>query len=447
MESFMNIGLRAGPWLAAASTQRLGLCVGLCVLASAFFAPRSSALASTETILYTFCSAANCVDGENPEGGLVQDGKGVFYGTTTTGGTYGQGTIYALIPAKNGGYNHKVLYSFCPGSLGYCPDGANPRGTLVIDAAGNLFGTTDIGGAGAYGEVFELSRDVSRRKWKLRVIHSFCWDCGEGNSPFAGLSYAGQQDGIPYDGTSPLYGTTEDAGPYNGGTVYEMTPRKGRWKETTIYGFCQLSNCADGATPFGRILVASSGVLYGTASAGGATGNGVVFSLSGSRKAWKAWNENVVYNFCSLAKCADGGRPTTSLVADANGNLFGTAGIDGPNCNDEYCGVTFEISPNGSETVLHAFGYENLPGDLVIDSGGNIFGGTFEGGANNSGVVYELNQSYTVMYNFCGESNCADGNASEGALFLDGAGNVYGVTFFGGTGPGNGGGVVFKLSD
>jgi uncharacterized repeat protein (TIGR03803 family) len=194
-----------------------------------------------ETVLYSFCSEVNCADGEYPQGALVMDASGNLYGTTTSGGNTGAGTVFKLDTSGN----ETVLYSFCP-VLGSCTDGANPEGGLVVDASGNLYGTTYDGAY--YGNVFELDTTGNET-----VLHAFCSEpgCADGAGPRAGLIM---------DAKGNLYGTTFEGA--TGGTVFELDASG---------AFSVLHSFTNGGPeePIGGLVMDAKGKLYGTASQGG----------------------------------------------------------------------------------------------------------------------------------------------------------------------------------
>jgi uncharacterized repeat protein (TIGR03803 family) len=219
--------------------------------------------------------------------------------------------------------------------------------------------------------------------------------------------------------------------------------------ETVLYRFCPLPPCDDGAAPVGSLVLDSSGNLYGTTISGGAYENGTVFELSPSDN---GWTETVLYSFCALSQCQDGARPTSSLVFDSRGNLYGTASVGGA----FHEGVVFELSPtnNGwTERVIHTFndsgdGSQPIAG-VVFDSTGNLYGTTLSGGAYRNGTVFELTYSNeqwteTILHSFCGPPNCADGAFPLAPVLIDSKGHLYGTTSEGG--QYFNGGSVFELS-
>ena len=310
-------------------------------------------------------------------------------------------------------------------------------------------------------------------RWHLTTLHSFCSrpQCFDGDLPDAGLTYAGAASGALYDGSSPLYGTTQlggSAATLRRGTIFKLVFKQGNFTSRVIYNFCSLVNCSDGYIPGASLIADARGNLYGTTMGGGVTVNngGTAFELSKTAK--EQWSETVLHNFCTTALCADGKVPQGELLMDSSGNLFGTtgAGGSGANCSDSVgCGVAFQIVRNGArlaETVLYNFcsasdcadGRNPFSG-FVMDGSGDLFGTTFQGGGNDGdpagrggGTVYRLNGTQQVLYAFCALSGCSDGAYPNGSLIRDGSGNLFGATSQGGSGEGaNGGaGTVFELS-
>ena len=199
---------------------RLTACVlGLLTLAGA----SNSAFAYTEKTLRAFCQERKCADGSHPHD-LAMDQSGNLYGVTDSGGKHQGGSVFEYTPST-GAYN--VLYSFCKEAN--CADGRFPyRVKLVIDAAGNLYGTTGEYGPNSSfgGVVFELVRGESG--WQYKILYAFCAEvnCADGGGPATGVTYVGASTDAPYDGVSPLYGTTAFEGPYGRGVVFELMPGK-----------------------------------------------------------------------------------------------------------------------------------------------------------------------------------------------------------------------------
>lgn len=258
-------------------------------------------------------------------------------------------------------------------------------------------------------------------------------------------NYAGGADPnvIIRDSAGNIYGTTrQGGGVIDRGVIFKIAPDD---SETVLYTFCSNNGCTDGAYPSDGVIEDSAGNLYGTTWGGGANSDsGTVFELAPDG------TETVLYSFCSVNYCLDGEAPTSGLVRDAAGNLYGVTAYGGTYAG----GVAFKIAPDGAETVLHNFGDldGSYPlGSLIDDSQGNFYGTTVMGGAHDAGVVFKLapDGSETVLYDFCRKRKCADGVGPSGDLVQDADGNLYGTTQYGGGGTCDGGatcGVIFKIA-
>jgi len=238
-----------------------------------------------EKVLHSFgCNVVkggieDCLDGSNPYAGLIRDAAGNLYGTTYSGAgnaDYDNGTVFKVSAEGV----EKVLYSFCSENVPEglrCTDGEYPYAGLIRDAAGNLYGTTHIGGAdvnihsGYGGTVFELGP-----KGVEKVLYSFCAVfCNEyaGPDPDGEFPYAG----LIRDAAGNFYGTTASGGAYKGGTVFKLDTAG---NETVLYNFCSAAGCADGASPVAGLIQDAAGNLYGTTASGGAHNGGTVFKLT-----------------------------------------------------------------------------------------------------------------------------------------------------------------------
>jgi uncharacterized repeat protein (TIGR03803 family) len=378
-----------------------------------------------ETALYSFPAGG---DGAYPLAGVIGDGAGNLYGTTHGGGINvcppdgfsGCGVVFKLDSAGQ----ETVLHTFTGGV-----DGSNPIAGVIRDSAGNLYGTTSDPGGGFCvslgfdcGAVFKLDPTGNET-----VLHSF--NGADGANPTAGV--------VP-DRAGNLYGTTSYGGGV--GVVFRVDPTG---HETVLYSF---TGGADGGYPFGGVIGDSAGNLYGTNSSGGITtgicspfGCGVVFGLD------SAGHETVLYSFSGGA---DGSQPQAGVIRDSVGNLYGTTqfgGITTGICSPFGCGVVFKLDSAGHETVLYSFtggadGSQPWAG-VIRDSAGNLYGTASEGGPANVGVVYKVDAAghYTVLYSFTGG---AAGANSQAGVILDSAGNLYGTTVNGG--PANAG-VVYRI--
>jgi uncharacterized repeat protein (TIGR03803 family) len=240
-----------------------------------------------------------------------------------------------------------------------------------------------------------------------------------------------------------LYGTTDGGGgTANAGTVFQVSPSG---QESVLYSF---RAAPDGKAPQAAVTLGSDGALYGTTNLGGSAGDGTVFKLE---QVNGTYQETFQYSFQGGT---DGAGPSSSVVFDEAGNLYGTTFAGGgTGCQGEGCGTVFKIDPSGQETILYAFG--NLPdgespyAGLIIDSAGNLYGTTTLGGADNKGTVFMVSPSgqETILHNFAGSP---DGFAPYAALFRDAAGNLFGTTEGGGDEPtgcyGQGCGTVFEIT-
>jgi uncharacterized repeat protein (TIGR03803 family) len=344
-----------------------------------------------ETVLHVFHNGD--YEGYYPQGGLVADAAGNLYGAAYYGGSgtncsiFGGGTAFELLPTLGGGWTEKVLHTF--GSLPGCADGGSPWAGLTFDVAGNLYGTTTIGGAYGWGTVFELS-PTAGGSWSETVLHSF--NGNDGQAPNSVLIF---------DSAGNLYGATQLGGPYYEGTVFELSPGAGgNWTHKVLHGF---STSSGGYLPEAGVVLDAAGNVYGTTSLGGAgTGCGIVcgtvFELSPTAQ---GWTKKTLHSFTNDGK--DGYHPLGGLTFDAAGNLYGTTEYGGnstlPNCNNGGCGTVFELTRTAggtwAERIVHNFGQYKNDGEypeagLIFDAGGHLYGTTSDGGPHLGGTVFEI---------------------------------------------------------
>jgi uncharacterized repeat protein (TIGR03803 family) len=392
----------------------------VCLVALCSVAARSAQ--AQYSVVYSFAGAPN--DGAFANGELTQDAEGNFYGTTQRGGTGNGGTVFKL--DSTGAVT--ILGSLGAANVNV---GVLPEGGLLLDTEGNFYGTTTSGGpGGGEGTVFRLSPSNT-----LKSLHTF----GYGNSGGGPFSRLVTRNGY-------LYGIAANGGDYGYGTIFQMT--KGG-TETVLYSF---TGGADGAYPQG-IIRDSVGNLYGVARSN--------VSSSGAGTVWELDTSGILSVLYTFTGGEDGGQPVGRLIRDGNGNIHGVTFSGGdPACN---CGVVFRLDASGNETVLHKFyGYGGGANPYVglLDVGGVLYGTTLDGGDGacsppdqGCGVLYQIGRTgqYTVLHRFAG-SSVGDGDSSTvGALTLGPDGNVYGSTWYGGTGncadgfhPGCG--VIFKYT-
>jgi uncharacterized repeat protein (TIGR03803 family) len=383
--------------------------------------------AQTEAVLHTFSD--NGKDGYNPWSSPIFDAAGNLYGTTAFGGAGSCGTAYELSPRPGGGWTEKIPRAFNNS------DGCSPYGGLVLDAAGNLYGTTRDGGAYGYGTAYELT-PTTGGGWTQKLLHSFNFSGPDGAVPWGSLIL---------DASGNLYGTTAGGGAHDGGTVFELTPTvSGGWAVKVLYS---LVPGADGNYSYAAVVFDSSGNLYATTASGGTYNYGTVFELKPTLSG--SWAEKTLHDFNSNG--VDGFSSTAGLIVDASGNLYGTTQSGGLNGQ----GTVFELSPSPDgawmETILHNFSDTTADGGypcgaLALDASGNLYGTTNEGGLSNDGTVFELTPASggvwneTVLLNLNGSG---DGQQPIAGVILDASGNIYGTADSGG--PHNGGGTVFEI--
>jgi uncharacterized repeat protein (TIGR03803 family) len=351
-------------------------------------------------------------DGGALWGSLTFDSHGNLYGTTGGGGTNGGwGTVFELVPNGNGTWSETILHSFDYPD----PNGSQPHGNVVLDSAGNVYGTATSGGAYDSGTVFELMPNSG--EWTIVPLYSFMSGAGCGG-PYAGptmdksgnlygdagcifeLSPGGSAwtesvlyqpigdslAGVALDGHGNLYGTTSDGGAYQLGQVYEVARTQTGWSPKILDTF----DNANGGTPgLGRPAIDSAGNVYGATVVGGANGYGTIFELV--RQPGGKWQETILYSF---QNGPTGWGPAGGVAIDKAGNIFGTT-INGgsPACG---CGVIFELSKGTggvwTYTVLHTFhGADGAQPDANVTlNNGKVYGTTITGGPYGAGVVFEV---------------------------------------------------------
>jgi len=374
-----------------------------------------------EAVLYSF--DRNSGEGYDPQtGGLVSDAAGNLYGTTYFGGAYNQGTVFELIPAPDGDSTEITLHSFGLGT-----DGFGPVAGLIFDSAGNLYGTTYLGGEGGGGTVFELTPNGDGT-WTETTLYSFYQD---GVRPLGRLTF---------DAAGNLYGTTYAGGAQSYGTVFALTPNgSGGWTYAVLHSF----GLDDGAGPEAGLTFDAAGNLYGTTTYGGNGNAGTVFELT--PEAGGGWSYEVLYRFS-----ADGFYPVTDLIFDRAGNMYGTTLLGGSGD----CGTVFGLRPKAggdwTEGVVHNFsgGSDDgcIPeGDVTFDDAGHLYGTTGAGGAYGYGTVFGMKPKVggggpeVLLHSF--KKNFKDGVEPEAGLIFD-RGWLVGTTIHGGR---HGFGTVFAL--
>jgi uncharacterized repeat protein (TIGR03803 family) len=335
------------------------------------------------------------------------------------------------------------------------PDGALPISApisqgnylYVTNSAGGLVGASGCGFSNGCGSVIQINAKTGAET----TLYEFCTktNCSDGAHPMASLTYY----------KKAFYGTTEIGGSQSGfgaGTIFKLTQKKGVWKESVLYAFCASGTCADGNNPSSSLVFDKSGMIYGT-TAGGAPegGYGTVFKFDPS--------SGVLTTLYTFSGGTDGGSPFGGVIFGKDGALYGTTaqgGAYGGCGTGAGTGTVFRLDPTSQAfSTLFSFPTQNSGpcapdglnpmSALVMDKQGNFYGTTGFGGANNYGVVFKLQGkapwTTTVLYNFCGLNNCADGYVPNGPLVMDKSGKLYGTTGFGGSNAQYSSGSVFQL--
>jgi uncharacterized repeat protein (TIGR03803 family) len=377
------------------------------------------------TVLHVFTGGN---DGSYPDGNVVADAAGNLYGTTQIGGLYGAGTVFKLTPASDGTWQFSVLYAFTGGA-----DGGNPLASLIFDAAGNAYSTAASGGANGLGVVFELippAQPDQGKEWTEKVLYSFQ----------GGSDGAVPLGNVIFDAAGNLYGTTTTGGmthigcpPAKGcGTIFELAPtHSGPWKERIIHRFRDAFT--EGATPRSGLVFDASGNLYGTTYQGGnndvcgGSGCGTVFELTpGAGESWKLQD---LIDFNAI----DGALPMGGVTLSSDGSVIGSTSFGGT----ENAGTIFVLKQESGvwkfSTIYNFDTFDGLQpaGNLAVDKDGNIYGATYEGGVNDWGTIFRLARTTgmnewteNLLYNFV-VSGTHFGANPLGGVMLDAAGNLY----------------------
>lgn len=328
----------------------------------------------SESTIYSFPAA------ETAWGTLAMDASGNLFGVTTGSNN---GTVFKLSPSGSS-WTETTLYTFPASGT----NGINPNGDLVLDSAGNIYGTTQDGGkygsTSSGGTAWELSPKAAGG-YSFKLLHNF-GNGTDGNIPFAGLIR---------DAAGNLYGTTVAGGPITAGfgTAFELMPQSdGTWKEKRLHAFLSGN---DGQGPRARLMMDSAGDLYGTTVTGGRQSLGTAFELIPQSNG--SWIEKILHNFGSVN---DGGYLYSNLVFDSAGNLYGTTFSS--QATKYFPGIVFELMPqsNGTwtEKIIHAFGGGSGSstdgigpvGDVVFGPSGQLVGTTAAGGSDAAGTVWQI---------------------------------------------------------
>jgi uncharacterized repeat protein (TIGR03803 family) len=396
--------------------------------------PHAHAQTATLTTIHDFCAQTNCTDGTGGSA-LLQASDGNFYGTSRNGGVGqcatgpGCGIIYKVTPRGE----FSVLYTFCSGGSP-CSDGADPIGSLVQGGDGELYGLTQVGGANNQGTAFKISLSGS-----LVTLHSFCGqaNCADGS----GANFLTQgTDGNFYGTTenggaisaSPCTSYVQGCG-----TIFQLTPA-GAFK--TIYVFCNTTgdSCTDGEFPASDLVQGADGNFYGTTEGGGTnTSSGCPDSCGTVFKVTSGGSLTTIYSFCNLSNCTDGYDPGGALVQSSDGNFYGfTVSGDGTFFRITPTGTVTTLYQFCTGTQFCREGVIPYPFP-VLGADGNFYTTSEGGGTNNTedGALLQITPTgtLTTLYNFCsvGDDTCTDG-ASPAPVVQASDGNFYGTTRSGG---------------
>ncbi|MEH2265337.1 choice-of-anchor tandem repeat GloVer-containing protein [Nostoc sp.] len=391
------------------SKNRVLILTSLTILASSLVLPFQQAFAATLTTLVNF----NGTNGSTPRAGVVK-GAGTdnnLYGTTSAGGTSGNGTAFKLVPTA---YNPPITLINFTGTSGTYK-GTNPVARLFQAADGNFYGSTFTGGTSNLGTVFKLI--LANNNFTTLVNFTGTGGINPGANP-AGRLIA--------DKTDPkiLWGTSSTGGVNNKGTVFKVPTSGGPL--TTVVNF----NGTNGATPLARLQLATDGNYYATTSTGGTGNKGVVFKVT---------QGGILTSYSFSSNGANGANPQSGLI-ESSGFLYGTAKLGGANNK----GAIFKVPLGGGTPVLVASfngtNGANPTAALIKASNGNFYGTASAGGANNKGVIYQLTGgTITGLISFNGTNN---GATPESTLIQLSNGDFYGTASFGGTSDK---GTVFKF--
>jgi len=390
------------------------------VLATVLLLVPVASAGTTYKVLHSF---GNGHDGGGVFDGVIFDTSGNLYGTTWGGGAYGYGTVFALKHGSGGKWTETILHSFCS-DFPHCTDGALPEVGVTFDAAGNFYGSSNTAafemtsdpavavgwnfhvifspgsaatlildqagnfygpmGPGQYGKGAVTELSPGSNGWTETYLYSFCPNplnhCLDGDAPDTALTW---------DAKGNLYGGTLSGGKARLGVLFELEHKAGGWAEHVLHNFPGYTG--DGWNPHGPLIFDRQGSIYGTTSQGGTVGAGTVFKLT--RGANGLWKETILSDFPDAFQ--NGGGPVAGVIFDRSGNLWGTTSGGGdPNCQ---CGVVFKLTPRAKGkwkyTVIHRFHYTDgfdPEAGLILDSKGNLYGTTANGGKYGGGVVFEI---------------------------------------------------------
>lgn len=403
------------------------IALALAVTLVLIIAATPTAQAQTFSVIYAYAGNGGSA---HAIAGLTLDRGGNLYGTTAWGGDYTPGTVYKLERSGSGFVYNELFY------VGNGAKGDFPWDAPTIGPNGSLYVTMNGGGTGGHGTVLNVQppADICRSTscpWNATDLYNFT-DGSDGGNP---------QSGVIFDSHGNIYGAVVNGGS-GYGTVYEMTPSGSGWSYQVIYSF---TGGGDGSNPDSPLIFDSAGNLYGEAMSGGLPGCqgfgcGTIFKLSPSGP---GWTETTIYSF---QDGSDGAEPSGGLIADSAGNLYGAT----PGSDSNPGGTVFELTPSGGNWTFNLI--YDLPGagpgptgGVARDSAGNLYGATWGDGAYGYGNVFKLTPSergwiFTSLHDF---TNGSDGSNADAAPIVDGNGVLYGTTYNGGA---NSSGVIYQVT-
>ena len=387
--------------------------------ALAFSALCVATVAASPAQTFTVLKFFDGTNGSFPYGSLVEGVDAILYGTTYGGGADLRGTVFKFTP--RGGID--PLYSFCA-STG-CPDGDGPMTGLLLGLSDDFYGVTQTGGMNNNGSLFQISSEGT-----LSTLYSFCAlaNCADGAAPVGALIES------PTD--LKFYGVTSQYGANGaGGTIFQFSYPDGPL--ITLHSFCADPGCTDGGYPQGGLVQGTDGNFYGTTGGLGANQPGTVFRITSGGVF------TTLYTFCSIQNCADGASPYAGLIQGSDGNFYGTTvwGGTSSQCSGG-CGTVFKITPQGKLTTLHSFVYTDgaqPQAGLVQATNGNYYGTTIIGGAHDLGTIFQIARG---VFKSLRSLSASDGASPDGAPTQATDGNLYGTT----TGGQTDNGTVYRLS-
>jgi len=414
-------------------------------MALAFLMPRGGAAQATG--YETLHSFQGSPDGAGPKGALVIGASGALYGTTEAGGTSELGTVFELAPRKGGGWSETVIHSFSG------PDGQRPESTLTSNTAGAFYGTTtqvEYGGGVENGTIFEIAPPSTvGGAWTETVLYSFIYSTQDPQNVIPNGTLLPGPGGTLYTTTQ---GSADDPGGPNLGLAIALVPPatpRGDWTDDELYTF----GLTQGERPEAGV-VSEGGSLFGTTTSAGSGGSGTVYELTPPATHGGAWTETTIHTFTG----PDGAFSEAALTVGPGGVLYGTTASGGSAACG--CGTVFQLTPPSApggvwtESVIYSFAGINGDGSgpaasVVVGPNGALYGTTVGGGSAGLGTVFQLappatsGGTWTETVLHSFTGQDGDGATPVAALVMSSTGVLYGTTSAGGSA---GKGTVFAVA-